>query len=53
MAFDFTYFATRQANSRSRFCASVGFFRVTAFSAFSFSSCESLLCTSRPPPTRL
>src|SRR5467141_2002002 len=53
MAFDFTNFATRQANSRSLHCDSEGFAFVTTRISFRCAIFESLLCTSNPPPTRL
>src|ERR1051325_5223322 len=53
MAFDFTYLATHQAKTRSARCASLGAARVTSLKSLGSSTCESLVCTSRPPPTRL
>ena len=52
MAFDLTYFATFQANSRSSSCAAVGCFFVATFSSPRASSRLSALWTSRPQPTR-
>src|SRR5690606_31769408 len=53
MALDFTYLATRQANSRSRSSASVGARFVTCFSSPAVMPRVSADCSSRPEPMRL
>ena len=53
MALDFTYFATRQANSRSCSCSLVGCALVTTLSCAACTFSASGVCTSRPPLTRL
>src|SRR5690606_12413867 len=53
IAFDFTYFATRHANSRSASWAAVGAFFVTTFSSSARTSRLSAVWISSPEPTRL
>ena len=52
MALDFTYFATRQANSKSCSCSLLGCVLLTTLSCEACTFSVSGDCTSRPPLTR-